>query len=63
MTDIPHLPNSPEEEIAYAKQQSFIEEWEKDIARQSTQKKHVAKNKSFIDMTLTELNEIIKNED
>jgi len=63
MSDYPHLPNSPEEEIAYAKQQSFIEEWEKDIARQSTQKMDVPKNKSFIDMTLTELNKIIKNED
>ena len=61
MPEIPHLPNSPDEEIEYAKQQSFIEEWEKDIARQSTQKEDMSENKSFIDMSLHELNKIIKN--
>ena len=61
MPEIPHLPNSPEEEIEYAKQQSFIEEWEKDIARQSTQKEDVSENKSFLDMSLLELNKIIED--
>ena len=61
MPEISHLPNSPEEEIEYAKQQSFIEEWEKDIARQSTQKEDVSENKSFLDMSLLELNKIIED--
>ncbi len=61
MPDIPHLPSSEEEEIEYAKQQSFIEEWEKDIARQSTQKEDMSENKSFLDMNLHELNKVIKN--
>ena len=60
MPDIPHLPSSEEEEIEYAKQQSFIEEWEKDIARQSTQKQDM-ENKSFLDMSLQQLNNLIEN--
>lgn len=39
MPDIPHLPNSPEEEIEFEKQNSYIEEWEKEF-----------KQKSLIDM-------------
>jgi hypothetical protein len=50
MPDIPHLPNSPEEEEEFAKQESFIRNWENE---QNT--------KSFLDMDLPELNKLIEN--
>ena len=49
MPDIPHLPNSPEEEEEYAKQESFIRNWEIEN-----------KNKCFLDMSLPELNKLIE---
>ena len=49
MTDIPHLPNNPQEEIEYDKQQSYIEEWEKQWSQ-----------KSLIDMA-KELKELAEN--
>jgi hypothetical protein len=49
MPDIPHLPNSPEEEEEYAKQESFIQNWESEN-----------KNKCFLDMNLPELNKLIE---
>lgn len=49
MPDIPHLPNSPEEEEEFAKQKSFIRNWEIEN-----------KNKCFLDMNLPELNKLIE---
>ena len=49
MIDIPHLPNNPHEEIEYDKQQSYIEEWEKQWNQ-----------KSLIDMA-KELRELAEN--
>lgn len=45
--DHPHLPNSPEEEEEYIKQESFIRNWENE-------------NKCFLDMNLPELNKLIE---
>lgn len=47
--DHPHLPTSPEEEEEFAKQESFISNWESE-----------QNNKSFLDMTLPELNQLIE---
>lgn len=47
MPDIPHLPNSPEEEEEFAKHESFIRNWE-------------TQNKCFLDMSLPELNKLIE---
>lgn len=52
MMDYPHLPNSPEEEEDFAKQESFIRNWESD-----------QRNKSFLDMTLPELNKLMEETD
>lgn len=50
MSDYPHLPNSPEEEEEFAKQESFIRNWESE-----------QENKCFLDMTLPELNKLMEN--
>lgn len=52
MSDYPHLPNSPEEEEEFAKQESFIRNWEDE-----------QKNKCFLDMTLPELNKLMEKTD
>ena len=52
MSDYPHLPNSPEEEEEFAKQESFIRNWESE-----------QKNKCFLDMTLPELNKLMEKTD
>lgn len=52
MSDYPHLPNSPEEEEEFAKQESFIRNWESEN-----------KNKCFLDMTLPELNKLMEKTD
>lgn len=52
MSDYPHLPNSPEEEEEFAKQESFIRNWESE-----------QKNKCFLDMSLPELNKLIEKTD
>ena len=49
MSDYPHLPNSPEEEEEFAKQESFILNWESE-----------QKNKCFLDMSLPELNKLME---
>ena len=49
MSDYPHLPNSPEEEEEFAKQESFIRNWEIEN-----------KNKCFLDLDLPELNKLIE---
>ena len=52
MSDYPHLPNSPEEEEEFAKQESFIRNWENE-----------QKNKCFLDMSLPELNKLMEKTD
>lgn len=52
MSDYPHLPNSPEEEEEFAKQESFIRNWESE-----------QENKCFLDMTLPELNKLMEKTD
>ena len=52
MSDYPHLPNSPEEEEEFSKQESFISNWESG-----------QKNKCFLDMTLPELNKLMEKTD
>ena len=49
MSDYPHVPNAPEEEEEFAKQESFIRNWESE-----------QKNKCFLDMTLPELNKLME---
>lgn len=49
MMEHPHYPTSPEEKEEFAKQESFISNWESE-----------QNNKSFLDMTLPELNQLIE---
>lgn len=49
MMEHPHYPTSSEEEEEFAKQESFISNWESE-----------QNNKSFLDMTLPELNQLME---
>ena len=49
MMDYPHLPNSPEEEEFKGNQEEYIRQWEEE-----------QRNRSFLDMTLPELNQLIE---
>lgn len=47
--DHPHLPTSPEEEEFEGNQEEYIRQWEEE-----------QRNRSFLDMTLPELNQLIE---
>ena len=47
--DHPHLPRSPEEEEFEGNQEEYIRQWEEE-----------QRNRSFLDMTLPELNQLIE---
>ena len=52
MIDFIHLPNSPEEEKFEGNQEEFIRQWEEE-----------QRGRSFLDMTLPELNKLMEETD